>query len=174
MLAVRNSTFEGTYRNAVSVVGGEVDVMACVFASTATQPDTADIVTRAVDAPAAAASLAAPNTHLTVTHCSSTSVRFLVLDESFRSVDAPSCGAMLTNVRHAPWTGTVSLIVGRGVPVRGMVLQGCEFGGDVLLPSKPRRGIVVDLGTRFPLQSGRRSGFVPAGTNAVVDLSTRL
>ncbi len=94
--------------------------------------------------------LALANTHLTVTHCVSTSPTFLVLYPAFDLPNTLPAGATLTNVRHdARGSPPTSVYVARGAGSRSLMLQGCWFGGAVSVAPNPLSDVVVDLGSRF-------------------------
>ena len=100
------------------------------------------------------------NTHVTITHCVSTSPIFLVMHRSFDYSDTISGGAVLTNVRHTDRRPKgVSVRLGAGAPSRGLVLQGCWFGGSVYVDPSALRDVVVDLGTMFDGSAGISNSF---------------
>lgn len=179
-LDLRDSQFVGSYVNAVSILGGQADVTACHFANELPfepgSPETSDLLVQRwggddihfettvplKPAPTLGVIFYRPtpinvyrghalaNTHLTVTHCVSTSPTFLVMNQAFPYADTILGGAVLTNVRHTPAVaGRVSVHLGAGAPPRGLMLQGCRFGGSVVCESGSLSDTVVDLGTRF-------------------------
>ncbi len=162
-LTVRDCQFTGTYAHAISMLGGELDVTACSFSNDAPPAPTpferADILTRALDSGLDVdRNIPLANTHLTVTHCVSTSPTFLVLDQAFPYAETILGGAVLTNVRHTPaTTNGVSLRLGFGAPPRALMLQGCRFGGTVVCDPSSVNYAVVDLGTRFVGAAGFRN-----------------
>lgn len=178
-LTVRDCQFGGVYGNAISVLGGQIDITACQFANSrrgALAADGADVfVHRWGDeeihfettvplqpAPTLGVVFYRPtptnvyrgralsNTQVTITHCVSTSPTFLTMDQAFPYADTIPGGAMLTNVRHAPAVSSgVSVYLGAGAPARSLMLQGCRFGGSVSCHPGTVSGAIVDLGTRF-------------------------
>jgi hypothetical protein len=178
-LGIRDCQFEGRYANAVSVLGGDVDVVGCQFASSLSPAGrgAADIIARSWDegininavgdkfngvlpvkferneprGENVYRGIPLANAHLTITHCISTSVNFLILMPAFRYSDTIPGGAMLTSVRHCPSGGGTALHVGPGAPQRSVVLQGCRFGSSVTVDYSTRGWVIVDLGTVFPL-----------------------
>jgi len=187
-LSLRNCVFTGLYANAVSLLGGELDVVACQFGS-ALRPvgenESGDIVTRSWDEGVNANSKGErvnggwlerfisnqprgfnvyrqqplKNTHVTITHSLSTSVVFMRLNPAFLYPDTVPGGALLTGVRHAPPDGGLALHIGPRAPRRSVVLQGCRFSSGVTFDYSLTGDIVVDLGTVFP----RGAGFVYLG-----------
>lgn len=180
-LGVRDSQFVGTFASGVSILGGDVTVTGCQFASDTPkvnfydQPNaTADVLVRrwgdtteyyrfafalkrapspksvvkgTVDVRRDQALL---NTHVTITHCVSTSPVFLVMHQTFTYWDTVLGGAMLTNVHHHPAGPEVTSIhLGAAMPSRGLMLQGCRLAGSVYVEPSTRDDVVVDLGTTF-------------------------
>lgn len=180
-LAVRDSQFVGTFASGVSILGGDVDVTGCQFASDTQRVSfydrlnaTADIVVRRWGDTTeyyqfAFAFKRAPspnwlvkgtvdvrrdqalvNTHVTITHCVSTSPVFLVMHQTFAYWDTVLGGAMLTNVHHHPAGSEVTSIhLGAAMPSRGLMLQGCRLAGAVYVEPSTRDDVVLDLGTTF-------------------------
>ncbi len=114
------------------------------------------------------------NTHLTVTHCVSTSPTFLVLYPAFDLPETLPGGAMLTNVRHtARGSQQTSVYVARGAGSRSLMLQGCWFSGSVSVAPNPLSDVVVDLGSRFGDGAGVRDAEPGVGpSQEVITLQT--
>ena len=193
-LAVRDSQFVGRYANAISVLGGDVDLVGCQFANTLSTSESrtlpADVITRSWDAGVDINEVGKningvlperlvrnipsgfniyqgrplANTHLTITHCVSTSAIFLILNPAFSSADTIAGGAVLTAVRHFPAVdGGPSVMVGRLAEPRSVMMQGCRFGRSVTFDPSTLVGVVVDLGTVFVPPPGTTAGFLFAG-----------
>lgn len=167
MLEVSDCQFRGSYDCGILFMGSDLMVTHCAFDNVAS-PVFSD-PSRRSDIHVGPRELstitdAAPNAHLTATHCVSTSPCFLVGRQGPTSTG--SGGALLTNILHQP---NVIILNGANSSVRwigpyesrSLVLQGCELGAPVRLEGTPRAGVVVNLGTRFTNPMG---GEVVGGT----------
>lgn len=197
-LDLRDSQFVGFYGNALTMLGGSANIIACQFANQTRQvpfdphknadrsrvqdfldtPETIadlhlrrwgdpsyDMVFRPYDAPIDQLVVVdqpphvhrgqpLAGTHLTVTHCTSTSQVFLVMHPAFPYDDTYPGSATLLGVRHEPPGDDPSSVhVRRGAKPRSVMLQGCRLGGSVYVDSGSLNDVVVDLGTVFTGQS---------------------
>jgi hypothetical protein len=170
-------------------VGSELTVTACTFdnaaqTSSASSHEIADIYLGSLEPVPDRPKDRTPddptddhpaNAHLTVTHCVSSSVTFLVGDPAFAS-EEPGC-AVLSNVLHQPrpsdaGSGACSILWGGRYEPRSLVLQGCELGAPVCLAGPAPAGVVVELGTVFAIVAGERRHYVGGGPASVVSLDT--